>query len=186
MGRPTANRRTESSFDRPATSEPHFQDVLMDSEFVCPCSDTHELPVEGEQFCSIGVSHLLLSRRPAAVARLVVPVVVDPVDLMFLRRTWPHVGKEVLERVHPTVANRDATATVAAPSFVIRVFASTFKASPDGIFAPLLAVTGEAVAKVRVVGRLLSSHTRSLLAGRVRTAARGTTRSAVRILAKGW
>lgn len=57
-----------------------------------------------------GVSHLLLFCDPPAVARLVVPVVVDPVDF---QPTWSatHIKQEGFE-ASPSVANRNPAPAV--------------------------------------------------------------------------
>lgn len=67
--------------------------------------------VDGEPPRRPEVIHLLLTRGPAAVTRLVVAVDVDAVQLVL--GAWPrtHVGEEVLKRV-PSLADRDATTAV--------------------------------------------------------------------------
>lgn len=61
--------------------------------------------------------------RPSAVARTIRAIIVDSVDAMFWRRSGAHVGKEVLERTKPALANRDP-----APAVVLEIRSSSIVA----------------------------------------------------------
>ncbi len=79
---------------------------------------------------SVGV--LLFTGRPPAVARLVVPVAVDPVDGVIEAGPLAHVGEEVLEG-RPARAERDTPAPVAIPRSIVRVGASRPQRGPTRI-----------------------------------------------------
>lgn len=66
------------------------------------------------------IARLLLACSPATVARLVVAVVVDSVDAVLHRWSWPHVGKEGREIGAPSVTNGDAATSVVLVTMVGR------------------------------------------------------------------
>lgn len=74
-----------------------------------------------------GVSILFRPCRPSAVAGLVVPVIVDPLDGV-ARGTRAHVGSEARDIVEPPIAHRDPSTAV-----VLEVLAA-------GVQAPVLHV----------------------------------------------
>src|ERR1700683_1085238 len=59
------------------------------------------------------IDHLLLPRRPAAVTRFVIAVVIDPIQSEGVR-TGSHVGEKVFELL-PATANGDAASAIAHP-----------------------------------------------------------------------
>jgi hypothetical protein len=63
---------------------------------------------------------LLAARGPSAVLRLIIAVVIDPVDLVLQRRTTPHICEEVRERP-PSVANLNPATAVALETVPARV-----------------------------------------------------------------
>jgi hypothetical protein len=62
---------------------------------------------------------LLLHGRPAHIAGLIVPVVVDTIQSC-LQWTFAHIGKKILE-LSPPFANRDASAAIIREVFKIRI-----------------------------------------------------------------
>ena len=94
---------------------------------------------------------LLLSRRcPAAIARLVVPIIVDTVEAG-ARRALPHVGKEVLEAI-PALTDADTPASVAGVLRVVGVKTPLPHRAPDNVCAPPRS-PGLRLAVLRVSGR---------------------------------
>jgi hypothetical protein len=65
----------------------------------------------------------LLSRPPSAIARLIVPVVVDAINCQ-ARWSFTHIGEKVLEAVKPTFADSDASPTVMFEKAFVWVAAS--------------------------------------------------------------
>ena len=76
------------------------------------------------------ILHLLAYRRPTAVGRFVIAVVVDAIDRVRGRRTRTHIGVESLKGIAPALTDRDATAAVIGPSFAIRIRAAVNDAIP--------------------------------------------------------
>src|SRR5688572_6652347 len=70
---------------------------------------------------------------PAAVARLVVAVHVEPVERVFRRRPRTHVLQERFERI-PPLADADAPAAVVLVTRVVRVLAALPHVMPGVVF----------------------------------------------------
>ena len=140
------------------------------------------------------VGALLLARRPAAVARLVVAVPIDPVDRVVEAGAWAHVGEEVFE-LQPPLADDYAATAVALEGRVSWVRAATAHRGPGSVgrrVRPAMLVTGRATAAVGRQLRLgcfrvLSSESRrsGLKAPRIARSmsTAGATRSALQGLA---
>ena len=116
-----------------------------------PRGNTHGLAIMREQDVAAPIPALFFSRRPTTVARFVVPVVVDPVQLV--RGGWSrsHVGDEVGERLGPPLADLDAAPAVPcvgphrwvgtsldhhAPQAMFRVVAFAMRPQPVSPMAP--------------------------------------------------
>lgn len=84
----------------------------------------------GEFYRLSAVANLLSRSRPAAVLRAVIAVVVNAVDRVL--GTWlrPHVGKEVLKRFQPSLADCDASTAVAGEFVVVSAVASAIDRLP--------------------------------------------------------
>ncbi len=109
-----ANRLAERPLYGPAKIEAGRQNKATHPKKGGPFRHAQGSAIEGQQTILTGVSHLRRPSGPAAVARLVVPVVVDPVDAVACGRSRPHVREEVEETVcaRPAVAYPDAPAAV--------------------------------------------------------------------------
>ena len=79
------------------------------------------------------VLSLLLACGPSAIVRSVISVIIYTVKGMFRRGLFAHVGKEVLERILPTVTNTNAPASVSDIMYRFRVEASGFHELPRKI-----------------------------------------------------
>ncbi len=88
---------------------------------------------------------LFLCRCPSAIPRLIVSVIVDPVDCVALW-AFAHIGNEAVKRVlvafadHPALANGYAATAIVRPRRAILVAASRFyirQRSVKIVFAPL-------------------------------------------------
>lgn len=99
-----------------------------------PILDAHGLAIHGEKARFARVQNLLSARSPSAVVRRIRAVVVDAVDRMVLR--WPrtHVGKKVSERVAPTFADENASASVVGIGDVVPVVAASVHGHPRQMF----------------------------------------------------
>lgn len=102
--------------------------------FSLPLHQTERAPLVGDGVIAASVLCLLGLFQPSTVARLIVTVVVDAVN--FVRRRWslPHIRKEVLKRILPAVANRNAACAVSFVCFFVLVQAPAFNSAPDFVF----------------------------------------------------
>ncbi len=79
------------------------------------------------------VPALLRFGGPAAVFRRIAFVVVDAVNRVLLGWGFTHVRQKRLKVIKPSVAHRDASATVVMESGIARVVATSFHAAPSAI-----------------------------------------------------
>lgn len=99
-----------------------------------------------KRFCESRIQCLLAARRPTAIARLVITIVVDAVKRVLVGRTAPHVGHEVLKpnttRLHdaPALANFNSTTTPILEIWPLRVLAPLDHVPPNPVQAFFLAV----------------------------------------------
>lgn len=75
---------------------------------------------------------LFASRRPPAIRRFVVAIVVDSVKCQAFRR-FAHICKELCKGASPTCAYSDAAAAVVPPADVLRVGAALDHVLPDAV-----------------------------------------------------
>ena len=94
------------------------------------------------------VSVLFDVRRPSAIRGRVSAVVVDSIKGMIRRRFWTHIGEEVIERFHPTFANRDAAPAVVFEDRRRGVGAPMFHRRPSLVLRGRLACRAVPVAKL--------------------------------------
>ncbi len=99
---------------------------------VAPCDDAPLLAKCDRGRLFVGL--LRATARPAAIARFVVAIVVDPVKRMLGRRPPTNISEECLERLLPSVADADAPAAVMDPSAQFRVRATFAHLTPRLVF----------------------------------------------------
>lgn len=80
------------------------------------------------------ISSLSELAGPIAVSRLVVAINIAALQSKS-RRTWTHIGKEIIERLSPSRANGYPASAVPLKCIVRWIKASAYSASPDFIFA---------------------------------------------------
>jgi hypothetical protein len=98
-------------------------------------SDSDELVERGDLFgchSHLYCPSLFSGGRPPAVARLIVTIVVLPINGQ-LSRPRPHVGEEIDERIAPTVANGDSASPVAMEPGGFWIEAPGLHPGPDGV-----------------------------------------------------
>lgn len=70
------------------------------------------------------VGILNVCRRPNTIARIVTTVIIDALNRVLERRSWPHISNEVAERMSPSAANGYPTTSISIVSSIVRVCAS--------------------------------------------------------------
>lgn len=104
------------------------------AKFFAPVADALRLPVHRDVVGVPRVSRLDCSRRPAAVAWSVVPVIVFALQRE-ARRARPHVREKLLEALGPSVAHFNSSASIVSIGPIAGIRASTFGARPHIVFA---------------------------------------------------
>jgi hypothetical protein len=134
---------------RPSTFQSGSQRVSSDAIFFSPNSQRHASILERQNVITAPISILFLARRPAAIARGVIALLVRPsIDGVAIRND-AHVGEEVLERL-PARAHLDAAGTIIRPIGIRRNCASTTHRFPTLVRARS---TSTAFMAMRCAGR---------------------------------
>ena len=92
------------------------------------------------------VDTLFFSCRPAAVLRGVWAVIIDALNAVFGARSTPHVGKELIERLLPAIANKNSTPAVIFVRLIRGVAAALSHVHP----AYVLRAVRQSVARFRL------------------------------------
>jgi hypothetical protein len=83
------------------------------------------------------ISRLLLRSSPSAIRRLVISIVVYPVDAVLIRRARTHVLIKRLERRTPTLANLNSATTIMTIAGITNGTTSTLHPLPNSVLATL-------------------------------------------------
>lgn len=155
-----SKRLRQCSFERHAAAQARSQNATREAESTGPTGDVIGDPVERQFIRHARGENLFLSRRPAAVAGLVVSVVVDAIQRVFSGWLRPHVGVEGCEVIPPAFADRDAAATVVGPLRRPRVQAAALHRIPGSVFARALQVVALARGRGLLVAHTAARHPR--------------------------
>jgi len=107
----------------PASIKALLYRPTLTAKVLGPFGNAQRFPGRGYQVIGSCVARLLAAGRPPAIPRFVAFVIVWPAIKAVARRFRAHVSQEILETC-PTVANRDAAASVGRPSWVARLRAA--------------------------------------------------------------
>lgn len=162
------NRLGQSFFNAPVSAINTAQyGAVFNPKLSRPLGYSLGFSIKSNQIVSALIRHLLLHSRPSAVSKLVVPVVVDPVDGELIAVTLSNVGKKVRE-VLPSLAHLNTAPAVYRIFVVIRILASRLHIAPAIVCARrLLGVASIAYAMLEVstsrffVSRATAGHGQS-------------------------
>ncbi len=89
-----------------------------DFQFTGPVGNAHRPAIEREKSVRSLISVLLATSCPSHISRLVVPIIVDPVDAVSFARTNANMCEKVLESsgASPVLADRYSTTAIIHPS----------------------------------------------------------------------
>ena len=118
------------SADLPSLAQSPSHLILGDASRLRPLRKRATLSADHQVAIRASVVGLLLPGCPATVSRLVVPVVVYPIDSQM--GLWPvaHVSQEVAE-AQPALANRDASSAIVRVRAACRAEAAPLHVAPD-------------------------------------------------------
>lgn len=132
------DRYSEGVVDGPAFCEPHADCTSTDAGKLSPHTQWVRRSVMGNHVVFSGISSLLKSRCPAAIARFIVAVIVG-VSVQGVSAGWarPHVGQEVLEAIcrPPSAAHANAATSVIGVSSRPLIVASPTDTFPNPMLA---------------------------------------------------
>lgn len=85
------------------------------------------------------IRRLLVDGGPGAICRRVGLIVLFTVDAILTCGAWPHVGKKLLERFKPFVANGNTSRSISRITSMLRVVAALFNRHPRPVLNGSLA-----------------------------------------------
>lgn len=174
----SAERLRKRPANVPALADPVLHHFSINAKLIRPRRNALSFSKHGVQPIAAHVPLLFANRRPPAIPRLIISVVVRiAVNGMFWRRSRTHVGVEVLE-LAPAFTDCNSASAVAAPSRPVRVAASLPHTRPRSIFRRL----GHSVS-CRQSNKCCSRHFRGKAPARFNGAGAQITASNLRRLA---
>lgn len=126
----------QSVFNAPTELEPSTNRRSIDFEHIGPCNEGLSDATKSNQVVAASVSLLLRPRRPHAVFWFVSLIIIFALQAK-VGGSFAHVGNESRNRIPPTLADFNASASIPAPAFVFRVVASGYHICPNAIRAAL-------------------------------------------------
>lgn len=125
-----------------SASDPISNCAIGDAAQQSKVNSTHCLSGNYKPMRSSRVSHLLAASCPHAVAWFVVAVVIFAFNGVFGGRLFPHISKEALERVPPSLAHDDSASAILRVRPVFLVVAPSLYVHPrDGLRRVALAMS---------------------------------------------
>ena len=133
--RSTEQRRFQRMRQRPSSLQPLPKHQWAKAHSPRPFSYTQRLTAVREPSRYAAILHLLSLRRPPYVARFVMAVVLNAIELVFWTWFWTNVREKGCERLRPFVAHSDSTTAVMFKSRSVRIGAALLRVTPSAVFS---------------------------------------------------
>ncbi len=125
----------QSLIDRPSEEKETIpQCALGYVSLDTPFGNSFRLSLKREPSNISLISHLIYSKCPADVARLIVAVVVDSIDRVCYRWSWPHIAEKTLKRLAPLWTHTYTSPAVICERFIVLIQTAIQHVSPCSIF----------------------------------------------------
>ena len=121
-------------FESPSPAKPATQCRIVDANPTSPRANAHGFTVERDSLGTTSVLSLFHYSCPPTVLRFVVAVIVNSVNRIV--ETWllSHVSQKVCKRLQPSLANCDASSTIAVIVRGARIVATSLHFLPSVVF----------------------------------------------------
>lgn len=113
-----------------STINPHSRNLKPLAGF----GNTHALALYFDEAVRFLISFLLFACCPTTIIRRVIAIIVAPVECVCRRRTFAHIGKEILETIAPAFANTNPLRSVPLKIRPLRLVTSAAHVNPNAIF----------------------------------------------------
>lgn len=120
----------ESLFHGPAAVKSSANRLDANPQFQCPVSKALGASVHSHPSRASSVPALNILRSPDAVFGAVVTIIVNTFERVIACGFEPHIGNEVLKRVHPSLAHLYPSGAVSFKSGIVRFIASPLHGVP--------------------------------------------------------
>lgn len=149
---------------------------VWDAKMARRLRDGHPLSVDIDVDVPAGVIRLLPTRGPSAIGWLVVAVIVDAIQRVIRRRSLTHVEQECRVGLLPSLAHRNASASIVWPRRNLWIEAAADDVAPDSVLrrhcamgglsmcSPVWLFAKQASAALRVAAERVSANCRSVAA----------------------
>jgi len=107
--------------------------VRRNSSSLGPFSRSFGLPIKSDQPTRAPIPSLIGSCSPSAIGRLVIAVIVNALNAVFWRRTWPHVLDKIFKSP-PSRTNLYAASAVIFETGIPVASASCVEKAPNSVF----------------------------------------------------
>ena len=114
-------------------SDSHKNGLIFDTKLSAPLGNGHRNSIKSKHSIISFVASLLGWRRPLAIIRSVITIIIDSINSHSCR-TIPHVGVKCFKGIKPTIAHRDSSGAIPSIFWIIGVVTSPFRACPTSIF----------------------------------------------------
>lgn len=99
--------------------------------YLAPLGERFRDAINGYIYTASFIIGLLFNRCPTAIFRRVITVIINTVNRISWRWSFPHVFKKIWERMPPTLAHFYSTTAVFIPTRTIDIFSSINNAAPS-------------------------------------------------------
>ena len=146
----------QGTFDRPAGIKPFPDKSRGFSNALCPFRYTQGFVADSNHSAIPPIARLLAHCCPAAVSGFVIAVAVFAINGGCFAGALAHIGKEVLERVPPAVANSDSATAVIVPISLSGNIATSNHIVPNAICVCPLSIPCMTVRSVAFTGNFVT------------------------------
>lgn len=130
----TLQRFSKCIFNAPTLNiEPRPDSTRVNASSFGPRCDRLGFSSKCKKSASSPVSGLFSSCCPLAIGRLVISLIIDALNTVFWRWSWPHVGHEVF-KTSPPATNFDPTATIVFEGYASLASTTGIDQPPNAMF----------------------------------------------------
>lgn len=128
-------RFSKSSFNTPFIFRyPFTYHPVIQFQFITPLTHGHSFPFIGYHFISPSIIALLFGCTPNYIARLIVTVILNAINAMFIAGPWADISKEHFKRFIPRPIQLNSTCTIPLIRYRCWTITSSLYSLPCMIF----------------------------------------------------
>lgn len=118
----------------PFSSEPIINDIARKFKIFCPLRYCLRFVIKFKNYIISSIVALLFHSSPFAIFRNVISVIINAFNRVFRSWSFPHVFKEILKRIQPTLTNLNTSSPIICKRIIVGIKNSHFHRNPSMIF----------------------------------------------------